>query len=69
MCRLCVGWENKKITTQEAFDALNTIISTTKNAETIAHLTDLSNRILDEEVPFADTDQELDASWSKEQKR
>lgn len=69
MCMLCVEWEKRKITTKEAFGAIGEMLSATKDAKQIKHLTDLSNKILDEEVPFADIDADLDASWEEETRK
>lgn len=68
MCRICVEWELGKLTTKEAFRNLGELINSTDDEETKDHLFDLSNKLLDEEVPYEERDQELEGQWYKELK-
>lgn len=64
MCQVCRDWEAKKITNKEALASVGKLLKTDKkNSE---HYLKVSDKILDEEVPFSDTDQELDRRWHDE---
>lgn len=66
MCVVCKDWELGKLTAKEAFRNLGELINSTEDREERRHLFDLSNQLLDEEVPLNETDEELDAQWHKE---
>lgn len=67
MCIACKDWEAGKITSQEALRNLGEMISSVdENSEEREHYLDASEKILDKEVPFIDTDSELDKSWHDE---
>jgi len=63
---LCVEWEKQKITSREAFGAINEMLSTTKDKKQVKHLQDLSEKIISAEVPETKADEELEKSWSDE---
>lgn len=69
MCMLCVEWEKQKITSKEAFGAINEMLSASKDKEQVKHLSDLSERIISAEVPDVPVDEELEKSWSDEFKK
>lgn len=66
MCRICVEWEQGKLTSKEAFRNIGEAINTTDDDDTREHLFGLSERILDKEVAPADSDDEMDQAWHKE---
>lgn len=63
MCNLCVEWEKGKLTAKEAMGAIGELIASGKDKE---HLVELSERILDKEVPISENDDELNKSWYEE---
>lgn len=61
MCIICVEWEKQKLTSKEAFRAIGEMMTT----QTQKHLEELSEKILQKEVPMADTNAEADeAFWN-----
>lgn len=59
-------WQKGKLTTKEAFrnlgESLN-VANEEENFEQVEHLVELSNRLMDAEVPFEDSDEGLDRMW------
>lgn len=66
MCRICVEWEQGKLTSKEAFRNIGEAINTTDSDNEREHLFGLSERILDKEVAPTETDDEMDQAWHKE---
>jgi hypothetical protein len=66
MCRICVEWEKGKLTTKEAFKNLGEALNASDSQDERNHLFELSNKLLDKEVPMAESDQEMDSAWHKE---
>lgn len=64
---VCSEWELGKITTKEALRNLGELIRTSSedNNES-AHYFDAVEKVLDREVPFKESDKELDKSWHQE---
>ncbi len=67
MCLICTEWQKGNLTTEEAFrnlgEALN-VANDEDDYDTVEHLLDLSNKMIDQEVPpvsFSDAD--LDKSF------
>ena len=57
MCIVCVEWEKKKMTSEEALRALGEMIVSPGNTqEQIAHFWDISDKIVDKEIPLEDDD-------------
>lgn len=67
MCIICQDWEKEKLTSKEAMRNISEMISSTKNHPLTDHLLDLANRIIDSEIPFQDTNPDLDKKWQEEQ--
>lgn len=63
MCKICVEWENNRLTNKEAFGAIGEMINTSKDESQVGHLKDLSERILDKELPNVGTNTEVDEAW------
>jgi hypothetical protein len=66
MCQLCVEWEKQRLTAREALSAIGEMINTAKTEEQVDHLFELSDRIMDTEVPFDEQDKDADSLWSDE---
>lgn len=67
MCKICVAWEKKKITSKEAFGSINKAMKA--NLYPMGHLQELSEKIISAEVPMGEVDAEADALWSDENKK
>lgn len=65
MCIVCLDWEKGKLTSQEALRALGELISGAKGKEK-QHLFEVSEKILDKEVPMGESDEELNKNWHEE---
>jgi hypothetical protein len=65
MCVVCSDWEKGKLTSKEALRNLGEMIATGTEKEK-KHYFEVSEKILDKEVPMNDTDSELDQSWHEE---
>lgn len=65
MCIVCKDWEAGKLTSQEALKNLGELIKAADKKDK-KHLFEVSEKILDKEVPLSDTDEELDQSWHEE---
>lgn len=67
MCVVCKDWEKGKITSEEALRNLGELmISVDEYSEENVHYLDVSEKILSKEVPFEETDEELDKNWHEE---
>lgn len=51
------------MTSREAFAAIGEMLSTSKDADQIVHLHELSDKILEQEVPLNETDRDLEHEW------
>lgn len=61
MCMLCIEWEKQRITSKEAFKAIGEMMT----PQTQKHLEELSEKILQKEVPMVDTDKDVEeAFWN-----
>lgn len=69
MCKICDAWNGKKITTKEAFSLIKEEMKDKSDKKETRHLIELSDRILDAEVPFNDLDNEVDQNWWDENNR
>ena len=65
MCIICKEWQAGKLTSQEAFRAIGEFISSAEDMEEKKHLFELSDKILDKDLP-SNVDSGLDDSWWKE---
>lgn len=64
MCVICDNWVNGKITSKEAFKALGELIENNKlSISESEHYFELSEKILDSEVPVRNSDIELDKTY------
>jgi hypothetical protein len=63
MCVLCIEWEKGKMTSKEAFGAMQEIISTVSDKN---HLIELTNKILASDTPTDERDHEFEKQWSEE---
>lgn len=66
MCRICVEWELERMTAKEAFRAIGEEMLGKLDFKEQRHLEELSDRIMDKEVPFEETNPELDQKWQDE---
>ena len=60
MCMLCVEWEKGKLTSKEAMQALSEMLNTEEDETKLAHLFELSDKIIDKDIPFGVNDFDLD---------
>lgn len=65
MCIVCRDWQAGKLTSKEALGALGELINSSKK-EDKEHYFEVSEKILDKEVPVTEDDSELDKSWYEE---
>lgn len=65
MCIVCKDWELGKLTTKEALGAIGELMSAAKGKE-MKHLSEAYEKVMEKEVPFKDTDSELDSAWHEE---
>ena len=66
MCIICKEWELGKLTSKEALRNLGEmILSSNDNKENPDHYYEISEKILDKEVPMMDTEEEMD-DWQEE---
>lgn len=62
MCKICEEWRSKKLNAKELFTKIKTEMDAIKekgvsgNQEKWFHLMDLSEKILDQEIPFTESD-------------
>lgn len=59
MCRICVEWEMGKLTTTDAMRNLGESLAVATDADDfkgVEHLIELSDRLIDADVPFAERD-------------
>lgn len=63
MCIICQEWAKQKITSKEAFGAIGEMLHTSKDPEQVKHLRELSDKILESEVPSGTVDNEIDGDW------
>lgn len=63
MCYLCIEYEKQRLTSKEAFNAIGEMISIAKDMEQIKHLEELSEKILQNEVPTPKDNADLDTDW------
>ena len=66
MCKVCVEWEAGKLTNKEALNALGEMIKSTEDEKKSKHYYSVVDKVLDKEVPMADTNEELDKKWHEE---
>lgn len=59
MCIICLEWEKQKLTSKEAFRAIGEMMT----PENQKHLEELSEKILQKEVPTTESDSQADADW------
>lgn len=65
-CLICVEWQSGKLTSKEAFRNLGESLQAANENdeyEKVEHLLELSNKILDMEVPLEDPDPEVEGIW------
>lgn len=63
MCLVCVEWQAGKLTAKEAYRNIGEMVNAEDDEEKREHLFELSNRLLDAEVPFDETDKDVDGMW------
>jgi hypothetical protein len=66
MCLICIDWEAGKLSAKEAFKNIGESLATAATEEERKHLFELSDRLLDKEVPTSEADSEMDSAWHKE---
>lgn len=62
MCQLCIEWQKRRITPKEAYRAIGEML-TTADSEKVKHLTNLSNEIIESEVPETKPNSAADQAW------
>jgi hypothetical protein len=67
MCSICDDLKTKKINSKEAFKAIGDALRSA-DKKTTRHLMELSDRIIDSEVPMPDRDEVVDGQWEDEYK-
>lgn len=65
MCKICDDFKAKKITSKEAFEQIGDALRSA-GSKTTRHLMDLSDTILDEDVPMTEKDEDLERKWHEE---
>lgn len=65
MCKICSDWEKGKLTAKDAMRNIGEVISSASKKDA-KHLMDLSDRILDKDIPLKETDPVQDENWWKE---
>lgn len=66
MCLICVEWQAGKLTTKDAMRNLGESINVAteeEDFEKVEHLVELSNKLMDADVPFEEQDEQLDKMW------
>lgn len=66
MCLICVEWNAGRLTNKDAFRNLGESLRAATDQDEydqVDHLLELSNKIMDKEVPFEETDSEVDSLW------
>lgn len=64
MCVVCTDWLKGKMTSEEALRALGELIqSNDEYSEDNLHYWEITDKILDKEVPIRDADPDLDKAW------
>lgn len=63
---MCKDWKAGRLTSEEALKNLGEMIIGTKDSRKSKHYFEVSEKILDKEVPTSDTDEELDKNWHDE---
>jgi hypothetical protein len=71
MCEICSSFpatleEMTKSQIKKAFIKIGKALEKEKNQKKIDHLLEISDKILDKEVPFLESDSELDKLWQEE---
>lgn len=64
MCIICTEWQKQKMTSQEAYRAIGEFMISADEKQ-VAHLMDLSEKIINQEVPNVAKDDEADHAWWK----
>lgn len=64
MCIICKDLEN--LTTEEAMRNIGEALISTNDKEKIKHLIDLSDRVMDKDIPMPESNPDLDENWMKE---
>jgi hypothetical protein len=59
MCIICQEWEKQKLTSKEVFRAIGEMMT----PENQTHLEQLSEKILQKEVPETESNQQADEDW------
>lgn len=59
MCYICEMWEEGAVTSEEALHVAGEFMK----MEDIHHLQELTDKILEKEVPLTKRDEEFEASW------
>jgi hypothetical protein len=66
MCLICTEWQKGNLTTKEAFrnlgESLN-VASDEEDHDAVEHLLEFSNKLMDAEVPFEESDEQMDRMW------
>jgi hypothetical protein len=60
---LCIEWQKERLSSKEAFKAIGEMINSTTDQKKIAHLMELSDKILSKEVPDGETDSDIEQDW------
>lgn len=63
MCNICSDWEKQRLTTEEAMRNIGESLAGAKDEKAKQHLIDLSGRIMDQEVPMPERDEDLEKKW------
>lgn len=66
MCLICDEWNSQKIDSKKAFEEIGKVLSFNKDKKITDHLMDLSDKILNKEVPEFKIDKSLEKQWWNE---
>jgi hypothetical protein len=64
MCSICDDWKSNKIDSKQAMERIKDALQ--KNPKNIGHLTSLSDKILDRDVPMTERDEVAEGQWEGE---
>lgn len=67
-CLICTEWQLGKLTNEEAMrNLMESYKENDQNSEENIHYLEALEKVLDKDVPFEDTDIDLDYKWYQEQ--
>lgn len=66
MCIICVEWQKGNITSKEAMRNIGEALLVADSQEAREHFYEVTDMILDKELPSSEVDEEIDERWWKE---